>query len=123
MILSYAWHGVLLDDLNRLAYPRTIFLAASSFVYLGIGLIISVVNIFIPRVKSQYKYGLLAGAITGAFVYAVAFLFGIGFYTAIDLRVVAFDLSWQVIEQAVGGVICGWVYRLIYTESKFSAQD
>lgn len=116
--LSYAWHGMVLNDLIRISYPVDIFLAILSVVYLGIGLFITVLTYALKKIKDSFKYGIAVGAAAGVFIYAVAFILGVSFYTAVDFKMILFDLGWQTFEQAFGGLLCGWTYRFMYIQEK-----
>jgi uncharacterized membrane protein HdeD (DUF308 family) len=117
-MLSYIWHGVVLNDLIKLTYPTDIFLTISALVYLGIGFIITVVTYVMKRLKDSFKYGMAAGALIGIFIYAVAFVMGLSFNDVVDIKIIAFDLGWQVLEQGFGGLMCGWVYRTLHIREK-----
>ncbi|GAB5538555.1 MAG: hypothetical protein Salg2KO_06580 [Salibacteraceae bacterium] len=116
--LSYAWHGLVLNDFMRISYPLDLFLVIAAFVYLAIGLGITTLTYIGKRIKNSFRYGILVGGIAGALIYAVAFLLGLSFYTVIDFKIIAFDFGWQCLEQGVGGLVCGWVYRFLYQRSK-----
>ncbi len=116
--LSYAWHGLLLNDLLKINYPLDVFLLVSGLVYLGIGLIITLVTFFAPRIKDSFKYGIAAGGAIGIFVYAIAFVVGISFYPKLSLTMVAIDVSWQCLEQGIGGLTSGLIYRISYRKSR-----
>lgn len=117
-LLSYLWHGVVLNDFIKLSYPVDVFLVISSLVYLGIGFVITVLTYILKHLKDSFKYGIAVGAAVGISLYAVAFVMGLSFNAAVDMKMIAFDLSWQVFEQGVGGVMCGWVYRMMYVREK-----
>lgn len=116
--VSYVWHGIVLNDLMRISYPLDIFLTIAGLVYLGIGFIITVLTYVLKKIKDSFKYGMAVGAALGVFIYAIAFLLGISFYTVVDFKMIAFDLGWQVFEQAFGGLVCGWFYRFLYVREK-----
>lgn len=117
-MLSYFWHGEVLNDLERVSYPKDIFLAITALVYLGIGLAITVLTYVLKRIKDSFKYGIAIGAIAGVFIYAIAFVLGISFYPIMSFKAIIFDLSWQTFEQAFGGLVCGWFYRFLYRYEK-----
>lgn len=117
-VLSYVWHAVILNDFIKLTYPADIFLTVSALVYLGIGFIITVITYLMKRLKDSFKYGIAAGAVIGIFIYAVAFVMGLSFNAMVDIKTIAFDLGWQVMEQGFGGLMCGWVYRTLYFREK-----
>ncbi|MDP4687034.1 MAG: hypothetical protein NWS53_09035 [Salibacteraceae bacterium] len=111
--LSYAWHAIVLNDFARVSYPKDVFLIVAAFVYLGIGLLITIAAYLLKKHFDSYKYGILGGAAIGVFIYAIAFLFGVSFNSIIDFKMIAFDLTWQTFEQAFGGLICAWTFRLM----------
>ncbi len=109
---SYAWHGLFLNDLQKITYPLDLVLMAFALVYLVTGLVITLLVKFVPIEKPEIFRGVLFGAGSGFFLYLVAFAFGISFYAAPALEYIVFDLSWQVLEGSIGGLVCGVVYQL-----------
>ena len=57
--------------------------------------------------KNKVRRGLMIGMPMGIFIYLITFIFGISFYSNPTLNHILFDLSWQVIEQAIGGAVAG----------------
>jgi len=121
--LSYVWHGVILNDFVRINVPLSLFLTISSLVYLVIGLFMTVLTFVLKKIKNSFRYGIAVGAAVGVFIYAIAFMLGVRFYPFFDIKMVLFDLGWQSVEQAFGGLVCGWVYRFMYMESKHAHSD
>jgi hypothetical protein len=117
-LASYVWHGFVLNDFLKILYSLDVFLIISVLVYMGIGLFITILTFVGKKVKDSFRYGMLVGAIAGVFIYAVAFVFGISFYTIIDLKYIALDLGWQAFEQSFGGLVCGWFYRVQYLRER-----
>lgn len=118
---SYVWHGIVLNDLVRISYPADVFLSVAALVYLAVALCITVLTYALKRIKDSFRYGIAVGAVFGVFIYAIAFLFGISFYSTVNPKMVLFDLSWQVFEQSFGGLVCGWVYRFLYVLQRQAA--
>jgi uncharacterized membrane protein YesL len=116
--LSYIWHAEVLNDFLKIPYPINLYLTVSAVVYLGIGLIITVLTYAAKKMKDSFKYGIAIGAIIGVFIYAIAFVFGVSFSTTFDIKYIAVDAVWQAFEQSFGGLICGWVYRTLYMRDK-----
>lgn len=110
----YAWHGLMLSDFVRLHIPLAAFLSIASVVYLFVGLVVTVLTYVLKRIKDSFKYGIAVGAAIGVLLYAAAFVVGIGFTQQPKLHIVLFDLGWQVAEQSLGGLVCGWVYRIMW---------
>src|SRR5262245_40586197 len=86
--LSFAWHGIVLNDFIRISYPHDIFLTVAAVVYLGIGLFITVLTYALKKIKDSFKYGIAVGAAAGMFIYAIAFILGISFYTVVDFKMI-----------------------------------
>lgn len=116
--LSYLWHGVVLNDFLKISYPKDVFLLVSALVYFGVAFAITALTYVLKRIKDSFRFGALIGAAIGIFIYAIAFLLGVSFNATVDFKMVAFDLGWQIMEQGAGGVICGWVYRLMYMRER-----
>ena len=114
---SYLWHGVVLNDYERISYPFEIYLISAGVVYLIIGFLMS--RIFIAEFLDRYSEkaiprGLLTGAGMGAIVFMSALVFGVSFSSITDLKFMIFDFVWQVIEQTAGGLVVGLVYLLVF---------
>jgi hypothetical protein len=116
--LSYAWHGIVLNDFIKISYPKDVFLLIAGLVYFTIALLITVLTYMFKKIKDSFRYGAFIGAGAGVLIYAIAFLLGISFNAVIDIKLIAFDLAWQTFEQGFGGLICGWVYRTLYAREK-----
>ncbi len=114
--LSFIWHGVILNDFNRLDYPRNVYLIASLVAYLIIGLIVSRAYYLKPMERFEKKpvmRGVSAGAVSGFVIYLIAFVIGISFGGR-KLEYVIVDLIWQVIEQSAGGIAVGFTHIAMY---------
>jgi len=118
-LMSYAWHGLVLNDLAKLDYPRDVYLGLSALAYLIVGFILTLLVYQIPDARSSYLNGLKVGVICGVVIYLLAFVFGISFKTAFDIKVILFDLGWQSVEQGAGGIISGFVYRVLYARERY----
>ncbi len=106
--ISYLWHGVLLNDLSRVNYSIHFFLLLLAIVYFVISFVLTFLIHFLEQFgKNKVRRGLMIGMPMGIFIYLITFVFGISFYSNPKLNHILFDLSWQVIEQALGGVVAG----------------
>lgn len=105
--VSYTWHGVLLNDLSRVTYPIEMFLLFIAVVYFVISFGINLLILLFPYIQSKGLRGLVVGAPIGAFIYLIAFVFGISFYSNPTLTHILLDLTWQIIEQASAGFLAG----------------
>lgn len=118
--ISYLWHGVILNDLARLTYPKDLFLMLAGLAYLGFGFALAVAISYIHINKPKVLKGLIFGVPLGMFVYLVAFVFGISFNSSPKLVHVAMDVTWQVIEQGLGGVVAGLAYTVVAIQEKIA---
>ena len=115
--LSYVWHGVVLNDFERLSYPKEIFLTGSVVTYLILGLLVT--RIFLMQFPQQLAAkpmlrGILSGALLGLATYIVTLVVGVSFSTTLTTEYILFDMCWQAIEQMVGGITVAFVYIAIY---------
>lgn len=115
--VSYVWHGVFLNDFERISYPFEIYLISAGVVYFVIGFLLS--RIFIAEFLDRYSEkavprGLLTGIGMGVIVFMSALVFGISFSSITDPVFLVMDFVWQVVEQTVGGLAVGLVYLLVF---------
>lgn len=114
---SYLWHGIFLNDLQRLSYPKEIFLTGSIIAYLILGFLVTqIYQMKFPKSisKKPFVRGLLSGALLGMATYIVALVIGVSFSTELKPEYILFDLLWQTVEQTLGGVAVSLVYIWIY---------
>lgn len=115
--VSYLWHGVVLNDFERISYPFEIYLVSAGVVYLVIGFLMS--RIFIAEFLDRYSEkavprGLLTGIGMGVIVFMSALVFGVSFSSMADMKFLVMDFIWQVVEQTVGGLAVGLIYLLVF---------
>lgn len=115
--VSYVWHGVVLNDFERISYPFEIYLVSAGVVYLVIGFLMS--RIFIAEFLDRYSEkavarGLLTGIGMGVIVFMSALVFGVSFSSITDPVFLLMDFVWQVVEQTVGGLSVGLIYLLVF---------
>jgi hypothetical protein len=120
--ISFVWHGIILNDLARLTYPKNLFLLLAAIAYMGFGFALAVAINYININKTKISRGLIFGIPLGVFVYLIAFVFGISFNSRPNMMHVAMDLTWQVIEQGTGGLVAGLVFRLVQIQERINKQ-
>jgi hypothetical protein len=116
-LLSYLWHGIILNDLQRLNYPIEIFLTGAVFTYLLLGFLLTKIYLmkFPPAIaKKPLLRGIISGALLGMTTYVVAMVVGVSFSTQLKPEYILFDLLWQTTEQTFGGITVAFVYIWIY---------
>jgi len=116
--LSYAWHGLLLNDFARITYQLNVFLLLMAITYFIIGLVLAIMCSAIEVRKTPYYKGLMFGAFVGLFIYLIAFVFGVSFYSNPRMEHILLDFGWQMIEQSAGGMACCYVYVYFFQKSR-----
>lgn len=117
-LLSYAWHGIFLTDYSRLSYPKEIFLTFSAVVYLIIGFVVSK-SVDSKIIAEHFNHnpvlrGAISGAACGLTFFLIATVVGVSFSTHSKIENLLLDVTWQVIEQSIGGIVVGIVHLLIF---------
>jgi len=117
-LLSYVWHGVILTDFSRLSYSKHLFLFFAALVYLMIGFVVSKA-IDLKILEKNFKRkpvvrGLISGALCGVAFFLVATVVGVSFSTGSRLENMLLDVTWQTIEQSLGGVVVGLTHIFVY---------
>jgi CDP-diglyceride synthetase len=107
----YVWHGIFLNDLNKLAFPKSLFLILAAVVYLIISYVLYRVyemEFFENHFKQLLVLrGLICGVILGFILFAFVTVLGISFTKNFTFLNLALDFGWQIIEQLIGGFIIG----------------
>lgn len=111
-VISYVWHGITLTDISDLRMELWLYLLLSGLAYLVIGLLLTLgVHFLLARewiiMKNAFPMkSMLAGAGAGVVVYMVILASGLSFASQ-GIQHAVVDLLWQVVEQAVGGLMVG----------------
>jgi hypothetical protein len=121
--LSYMWHGLILNDLAKISISKDYYLQLAGFAYLGIGFLIGILHGIFKWRKSNIRKGLLIGAPVGAFIYLVAYVFGISFYANPSLTYLLTDITWQSIEQGLGGAVYGMIFSFVAATERIFRND
>lgn len=122
---SYVWHGVILNDYDRLNYPKSFYLTIAAFVYLFLGALVTRAysSEIIKKITSApLAKGLLSGAICGVVIYLIALVIGISFSSTISMKYIIVDLTWQAIEQSIGGLVVGYYYIVTHHHPAFNPE-
>ena len=115
--VSYVWHGVFLNDFERLNYPKEIFLTGSVITYLILGFLVT--QLFLMRfpksiARKPMLRGIISGVLLGIATYVVSLVIGVSFSSALTTKYILFDILWQAVEQMCGGITVAFVYISIY---------
>ena len=103
---SYLWHGVILNDIQRLSYPKEIYFTGSVITYLVLGFILTKIYLMkFPRPisKRPLMRGLISGVSLGIITYVLSLVIGVSFSTSLTLKNILFDMAWQTTAQTLGG--------------------
>lgn len=118
-VISYVWHGVVLTDLDEIHVPVALYLILAGLAYLiiGLGMTVAVhqaiLHEWISLKRGFPLMSMLLGAAIGFVVYLLVFIFGVSFAKH-GLEHVLVDILWQMVEQALGGLMVslGIIYDL-----------
>jgi hypothetical protein len=109
-LISWAWHGLVLNDLSELRSSLRGYLLLTGVAYLFIGGGLTwLVHRALARswisLRSAFVWkGMALGAGCGLVVYLVVYLSGLSFASH-EWHHVLLDLLWQAMEQALGGLL------------------
>ena len=122
----YLWHGMFLTDFMNLAYPKEIFLVVASCVYLLAGFALNKVyeiKMLAGFHRKPVLRGMIAGAMLGVIIFMVTTVMGVSFSGTRTIADLLLDISWQTVEQALGGAVVGVVHILVFDERAFLAEQ
>ncbi|HRG02343.1 MAG TPA: hypothetical protein PKZ75_14590 [Bacteroidia bacterium] len=110
-VAFYFWHGVFLNDLNRISFSKALFLGLAALIYLVISFVLY--RTYESKLLEKYiSQPLLRGVVSGVFIgfilFALVTVLGISFTKNINLTYILADCAWQIVEQIIGGVIIGF---------------
>jgi hypothetical protein len=109
-VAFYVWHGLFLNDLNRISFPIAIFLGLAALVYLVISFILyrtyesKFLTKYIPQPMLR---GVSSGFLIGFILFALVAVLGISFTSNVNATYLMADCAWQIVEQIIGGIIIG----------------
>lgn len=117
--VSALWHGLALTDISELKIGLNTYFLLSGLAYLAIGLgLVFLIRLFIVREWISLKWGfpwkaMGIGAVAGLVVFLVILVSGLSFASH-GFQHVVVDVLWQVVEQAIGGLMVslGVIYDL-----------
>jgi hypothetical protein len=108
-LLSYLWHGMILNDLKNLHYPLEMFLLLAALLYIVLGFGLAFLYNYLNFSRNIKFKGSILGSFTGFVVYLIAFTLGVSFGSN-QLEHVVVDFLWQMIEQGIGGLAVSAVF-------------
>lgn len=112
-LLSNLYHNVLLNDFDRILFPPAFFYSMLLVAYLGIGfLIIAIYTLTIIKLGPHLS-AMVIGALLGLVIYAITISMGFSFNNSLSFQQNLIDLTWQMLEQAIGGLAGAVCYQII----------
>jgi hypothetical protein len=113
-LLSNLYHNIILNDFDRILYPKPFFYSSLLIAYSGI----SLVGILIYSLNFFSKLGphfsaFLIGSILGITTYAITITMGFSFNNSLSMQQNMLDVLWQVIEQGIGLLVGAICYQII----------
>jgi len=116
--LSFAVHGIILTDfLKTISYiselDETGFYLLVGSLYFSLAVVLTVIyKIFLKSSKSPVLHGALVGVVFGLLVFILLKLSGLPLFKGNEH--IAFNLFWQLLEQGVGGMVIGYIYKILH---------
>lgn len=116
-VAFYFWHGIFLNDLSRISFPKVLFLGLAALVYLVISFIVyrTYESKFLQKHVSQpLLRGVVSGFLIGFILFSLVTVLGISFSKNINFTYIIADCAWQIAEQIVGGLLIGFCKIFIF---------
>ncbi|MDQ3192672.1 MAG: hypothetical protein M3Q58_13850 [Bacteroidota bacterium] len=111
--LSYLWHGVVLNDFNKISYSMEVFLSFLSLLYIVLGAVMAFGYSNFGDKKNPFLRGTLIGVAGGFIIFLIVFVLGSSITGQINPVHATLDLTWQLIEQGVGGFAVAFIFNYI----------
>ena len=116
-VAFYFWHGVFLNDLNRISFSKALFLGLAALVYLVISFLLY--RTYESKLLEKYFShpvfrGVVSGFMVGFVLFALVTVLGISFTKNINFTYILADCAWQIAEQIIGGLIIGLGKLMIF---------
>ena len=113
----YFWHGIFLNDLNNISFPKALFLLLAALVYLVVSFVLY--RVYEMRLLNQFisstlLRGVASGIIVGFVLFAATTVLGISFTRHMTMTYMLVDCLWQMAEQVLGGVIIAIGKAVLY---------
>ena len=124
LVLSLSWHGLFLNDLQRLSYPIELLIIGGMVIYLILGFLVTqcyLLNFPLFIAKRPLVRALITGTILGITTYLITLATGFSFNGEQKTKYILFDLTWQIFEQIVGGISVSVIYIWTHDESPIDA--
>ena len=115
--ISYYWHGVLLNDLERISYDKTLFFGLLGILYILVGAALSFVLMAYKPIEHRVFKHLTIGVLAGFIIYLIAFVLGVSFQ-GVGIEHTIVNFTWQMFEQGAGGLSISIYYVIAHRREK-----
>jgi len=121
-LLFYWWHGVFLNDFQRLNFPLTWFVTFAAFTYLlfSAGIYMLYESTLMKKIRGFFVRGLVCGVIAGFTLFMISSIVNISLTKNLSVQHLIIDCAWQITEQSIGAmaiVLCKGFIHEPQTES------
>lgn len=116
--LSYVWHGIVLTDFSKLSYSKHLFFVFAAIVYVIIGFVVTKAY-ELKFLDTHFRRrpilrGVIAGAICGVMFFLVVTVLGVSFEAGSRIENMLLNISWQTVEQTLGGIVVGLAHIFVF---------
>lgn len=116
-VAFYFWHGIFLNDLNRISFSKGLFLSLAALVYLVISFVVYRTyesKLLVKYISQPMLRGVVSGFMIGFILFALVAVLGVSFTNHVNATYLIADCAWQIAEQVIGGLIIGLGKVLIF---------
>lgn len=117
LILSYCWHGLILNDFTSLQYNLNIYIWLLFVLYLFVAFSISFIISMYNAESNRLAKHISIGVFSGFLIYLIAFVLGVSFNKG-GIEHIILDFTWQMLEQGAGAAFISLFYSLVYRYDK-----
>lgn len=105
--LFYTWHGIFLNDLKRIQFPLSWFIAfaACTYLILGAAMYFLFEATVMKKIRNIFLRGVFSGIIAGFTLFMVATIVNISLTRHLSMNHLLIDCIWQVSEQVMGAFV------------------
>jgi len=122
MVLSFIWHGMVLNDFKNLTLAFPVFIILSSIVYFLISLALNFTLFKLEFHEHITSKRILLGGIIGFSIYLVVFTLGLS-YQERGMKHIIIDFLWQMFEQGIGALIVDFCLHIYQRIDKFETTE
>lgn len=116
--LFYLWHGIFLNDFQRLSFPLTWFVTFAAITYLlfGAGIYMLYESTLMKKISNFFVRGVICGLIAGFSLFMIATIINISLTRHLSMQHLMVDCIWQMTEQIVGAMVVVVVRGFIHDQ-------